>query len=269
MSFKKIIVLLTAVMLILCGCVQKNILEKETKTRKETKAIQKNEKTSYTSPVSYSDLSFYGENKAFIPSESTTQGLATGDIAPFYESFTKDCAFIEGRVTSLYEKTYEYSVRSSKFSENDRAYCYTVSVIYEFEIERVWSGDFTAGEKILIEDMQLFCGEQFYMNKGHKYLIPIRDVGEDIAILALNADTAEGETKRQTPYSTEYPYHPQIEKTADGYYFFSDDWTTLASEKAIKVENVDFEYGSVYYRDKMLLLDSKSFEENIKKMLLQ
>ena len=100
--------------------------------------------------------------------------------------------------------------------------------------------------------MQVGCGDQFYMKKGHKYLVPIEN---------------ESGTKRQTPYTTAYPYHPQIELTTDGYYFFPSDWQTLATENAIKVTDVEFGEGSVYYKDKMLLLDTESFEENMKKLL--
>lgn len=224
----------------------------------------------YDFEVSFSEIRLPPKDD-FIPSESTTQGLAVGDIAPFYESFTEDCDFIEGKVINVYEKHYEYTVISHKFKEGDRAYCYTDSVIYEFEISRVWRGNFTAGETILIEDMQLFCNTQFYMQKGHSYLIPIRDAGEDIAILALNSHTAEGETKRQTPYATEYPYHPQIEITLDGYYFFPDEWTTLAEpcEELIKVTDAEFNRGTAWYKDKMVLLDPDTFEARMKKLLSQ
>ena len=116
--------------------------------------------------------------------------------------------------------------------------------------------------------MQLFCGEQFYMNKGHKYLVPIYNAGEDIAILAMNAAKAEGETKRLSPYSTEYPYHPQIELTKDGYYFFPDEWESLAGEDAVKVTNAKFNGGTVYYKHKMLLLDAATFEEKFQNLLL-
>lgn len=224
----------------------------------------------YSSEVSFSEIKLPPDDD-FTPSESTTQGSATGDIAPFYEEFTADCDFIEGKVVNIYEKHYEYTVISHKFKEGDRAVCNTDSVIYEFEISRVWRGDFNAGETILIEDMQLFCDTQFYMQKGHSYLIPIRNAGERIAILSLNADTAEGETERQTPYTTEYPYHPQIEITLDGYYLFPDEWTTLAepSEELIKVTDAEFDQGTLWYKDKMVLLDPDTFEIRIKKLLSQ
>ncbi|MBE6572784.1 MAG: hypothetical protein E7652_00145 [Ruminococcaceae bacterium] len=207
----------------------------------------------------------------FVPSEEVADNGVMGDIAPFYESFTEDCDFIEGRVVDVYEKRYEYTVASHKFKEGDRAYCYTYSVIYEFEISRVWRGEYSVGDTVLIEDMQLFCGSQFYMQKGHSYLVPIYNAGEDISIISLNAHTAEGDIKRRTPYSTQYPYHPQIEITLDGYYFFPDEWTTLAEEgpELFRVKDVDFKYGTTYYDDKMVLLDPASFEIRMQKMLSQ
>lgn len=240
-------------------------------TRPEETMSQNDTPPEYKEKVSYNDLYFtLTENEEkYIPSEDVMNSEAMGDVAPFYETEIAGCDLIEGKVTDVYEKRYEYTLPAHKFKDGDRSYCYTVSVIYEFEITRTWRGTHKAGEKILIEDMQLFCGTQFYMQKGHSYLVPIYDAGEKIAILGLNADKAEGDIKRQTPYSTRYPYHPQIEITVDGYYFFPDDWTTLATDNAIRVTDVKFDWGTVYYEDRMLLLDPESFEKHMKILLAE
>ncbi|MBR5514732.1 MAG: hypothetical protein IKU52_00850 [Clostridia bacterium] len=265
MNFKKMFILTMTFIFLLSGCTKKTELKKKTDTPNKTETSCSTEETNYSSPVAYSSLSFYGDKKTFIPSQSANQSLVTVDIAPFYESYTENCDFIEGVITNVYEKCYEYTLPATK--SEGTAHAYTISVIYEFEIEKSRRGKHKAGERILIEDMQIGCGEQFYMKKGHKYLVPIENAGDDIAIFGLNADKAKGETKRQTPYTTVYPYHPQIEITKNGYYFFSNDWESLAAENALKVTDVEFDGGSVYYKDRMLLLDSESFEENIKKLL--
>ncbi len=209
-------------------------------------------------PYSALDISDTGLD----PELKDAAGIMTADIAPFYEEYLVDCvAVVEGRVKDVRIKNYEYTTDYDKFKEGGSTRYLWDTVIYEIEVEKIYKGELGT-ETLIIEDTILF-DSMFYLKKDHRYVIPVIQTSEDVAYGLWQGNITEGSNKKESIYSSLYSYHPQIERTEDGYYIFPDDWSTLAScGTALKVTmDVEFGCGTVYFKDKMMLIDSVNFEK--------
>lgn len=139
------------------------------------------------------------------------------------------------------------------------------------KIDRVWCGDFTVGERILIEDEVYSYKSSYFMLEGHSYVIPLRCVGDTVDLRHYKPEELiEGNVTRDGIYSTGYIYHPQIERTVDGLYLVPDDWSILRdggipviNEPRDPEEKVDFYKRSydffIHYPD--------SFEEKMNEFI--
>ena len=215
-----------------------------------------------TSPIYYSSLmlsdgSLNEEVLAF--SESSTM-----DVKAFDESILSQdhcCMIIEGTVVNLYVKHYTYDVYSDKFEENGILHGMTNTIVYEVAVDKTWYGEDISGDTILIEDTSYFTEPILAVKEGGRYVLPLYEYGD--SIWTLGHEYAGGDITRETIYSTIYPYHPQIEVTNDGSYLVSADWTTLTAKNAREVimDTLDDEF--FYYRDKMRLVDERTFAEQM------
>lgn len=218
------------------------------------------------SSVNYSSLLLSGGQ---LDHEIVSQfsGSLTTDIAAFDERFLSDCcAVLEGTITNMYPKQYAYDVYDDKFGETEVYHGISHTVVYELAVSQVWYGDSDlSGKTILVEDASYFMDEQFSLKVGGRYVVPLYDAGETIAVWG---DYASGDISRDSPYSTIYTFHPQIEVTTDGNYVVSSDWETLVSSNSriIYMDTVS-EKEAGYYDDKMRLVDANTFEIQLKLLL--
>lgn len=214
-----------------------------------------------TSPVYYSNLMLANsglDEEALACSES-----AMLDITSFDESaLSQDhcCMIIEGTVVDLYVKHYNYDIYSDKFEENGILHCRKDTVVYEVAVDKTWLGEDISGGTILIEDTSYFTEPILAVKEGGRYVLPLYEYGN--SVWTLGDEYAGGDIARETPYSTIYPFHPQIEVTNDGSYVVSQDWTTLVANNAKEVIMDTLDDGD-FWKDKMYLVDEKTFEEQM------
>lgn len=220
-----------------------------------------NETTTEEGELFYSNLISHREQPSF-----NISGYQTADIASFNEKFLKDCsAVIEGEILSAREKEYTVLYEYDKFGTNTLTEK-TNTIIYEIKVEKVWCGDFKENEIIIIQDEVFGCGEIFIPAVGGSYVLPLCNSGEDIRIGTSGQKYLSGDTKRESRYSTLYPFHPQIERTDKGY-LFSSDWDSLVTYET-KTVTVDIPLAEEYYADKMRLNSADVFESQFKQLLI-
>lgn len=239
-------------------------------------------------PVSYSSLSLpQGQIKPDILSYYSASSQSTGDIVAFSEDMLSECsAILEGTITDMYLKHYTYDTYDDKFGPKELYHNQSSSVVYELTVDRVWYGDESlSGTSVLIEDDIYVIDSYFSLKVGCSYVIPVSDAGEKKWIWG---EYAGGDLTRDGRYTTLYPYHPQIEVTAEGDYMVTTDWETLCPDDARSIwldipENSFVEYhpenkagedglittewrtlmisayDSVYYYDKLKLVEADDF----------
>lgn len=251
---------LIAACLILVICISALISKTENGDFKTT--LPMNETTTEESELFYSNLISHREQPAF-----NVSGYQTADIASFDEKFLKDCsAVIEGEVLSVREKEYTVLYEFYKFG-TDTLTEKTNTLIYEIKVKKVWFGDLKENEMITVQDELFGCGEVFIPAVGGSYVLPLYDSGKDIRINTSGQKYLIGDTKRESRYSTLYPFHPQIEKTEKGY-LFSSDWDSLVTEET-KTVTVDIPFEADYYSDKMRLNAEDIFQVQFEKLLIE
>lgn len=231
-------------------------------TGDESVLLQNNE------PIYYSALQLPNGGVKEELLEAFQGGASTASIASFREFRTDGdsvdyIAILEGEITDIYPKDYEYKVSYDKFDEDQIFNCHYKTVIYELRIEKVWFGDFAAGSTILVEDQTYWgtslCGEVFALKQDHSYVIPIYQSSDEL-FLSPSETLISGNITKDSSYSTYYPYHPQIEVTLDNYYIVPDEWETLAAPEATRIiMDVELEGDYSWYKDKMLLLSEELF----------
>lgn len=215
-------------------------------------------------PYSSLDISDIGLD----PELEDADGVVMADIAPFYEEYIADAeVVVEGKVKNVRLKQYEFTTDFDKFNTGSGTLHRWNTVIYEMEVEKIYKGELGT-ETLVIEDTILF-DSMFYLKEGHRYVLPLTQTTEDVAYGLWQGNVTEGSNKKESVYSSLYPYHPQIEITEDGYYLFPDDWTTLtSSDTAVKVTmDEPFGCGTVYFYEKMMLIDSVNFEKIFEEIL--
>lgn len=214
-----------------------------------------------TDDVLYSSLKF-PQGTACEETEKLRGNDAALCYAGFCESSVqKYCgAIVEGTVTKIYVKDYAFDEPSDKFEKGGVLHGTISTVVYELKLDKVWYGSLS-GDTVVIQDEMwgYFADEIFALKQGCRYVIP------------LDTDVTAGRysTERVSPYSTFYPFMPQIEVTLDGNYVVASDWTTLTAENARKVEMDCGETSGLadIYRDKMRLVDGATFAEQMAVLL--
>lgn len=218
--------------------------------------------TTENSKLIYSELISYREQ-----TDLNISGYHSTDIASFNENHLKECvAIIEGEVLSVKEKEYTIVYEYDKFDTNTLTEK-TNTLIYEIKIEKVWYGNIKENEIITVQDEIFASSGTFSLAEGGTYVLPLYDSGEDIRIDMAGQKYLSGETKRESKYSTLYPFHPQIEKTDSGY-LFTADWKTLVAEETKEV-TVDVPLFEEYYADKLRLNSEDVFERQFEQLLIE
>ncbi len=216
--------------------------------------------TTENSKLIYSELISHREQ-----TDLNISGYHSTNIASFNENHLKECvAIIEGEVLSVKEKEYTVVYEYDKFDTNTLTEK-TNTLIYEIKIEKVWYGNIKENEIITVQDEIFALSGTFSLAEGGTYVLPLCDSGEDIRIDMAGQKYLSGETKRESKYSTLYPFHPQIEKTDSGY-LFTADWKTLVAEETKEVI-VDVPLFEEYYADKLRLNSADIFERQFKQLL--
>ena len=165
--------------------------------------------------------------------DSTAQpSLVAFDIDMFHEDITRnDSSVVEGEILDMWANNYEYSYAFDKF-EPDGVMNYKQSTVaYKIKVNRVLSGDFSAGDEITVEDVNYPIDRIVSVKKGSTYVIPIIK-GE--GLLYAGGEIKSGSNVLESEYYTYYPFHPQIEKV-DGGYVVPDDWKTLITDECTKI----------------------------------
>lgn len=214
-----------------------------------------------TSPVYYSNLML--SNSVLNEEVLACSESAVLDIISFDESalaLDNCCMIIEGTVTDVYVKHYTFDTYSDKFEENGILHNMENTVVYEVAVDKTWYGEDISGGTILIEDTSYFTEPILAVKEGGRYVLPIYEYGDSIRTPIH--EYAGGDIARETVYSTIYPYHPQIEVTNDGSYVVSQDWTTLVANNAKEVI-MDTLDDDDFWKDKMYLVDGKTFEKQM------
>ena len=227
--------------------------------------IPANQDETDTSPVYYSSLRL--ADSILNEEAFAVTGPSMMDITSFDESaLLQDncCMIIEGIVTDLYVKHYSYDIYSDKFEKNGILHGRTDTIVYEVAVDKTWYGSDVSGDPILIEDTSYFIEPVLAVKEGGRYVLPIYEHGD--AIWTLGHEYAGGDITRETVYSTVYPFHPQIEVTRDGSYIVSEDWTTLTAKNAREIIMDTLDYDD-FWKDKMYLVDGKTFEEHMAVLL--
>lgn len=186
------------------------------------------------------------------------------DILPFSEDFLSECCgILEGTIKRIYPKHYTFDYYDDKFGELELYHSYSDSIIYELEIEKVWYGaDFTEGTTILVEDQFYFPDSYFALMEGRCYVLPIFEYGDTVMTFATG-EIASGDLSRDSIYSTEYPFHPQITRTEDGCYLVTTDWTSLTADPC-RVVNMDSETEyEGFLNDNLRLVYADDFSERL------
>lgn len=214
-----------------------------------------------TSPVYYSDLKLTNgvpSEEALAFSNADMLSITSFDASALSQD--NCCMIVEGTVVNLYVKHYSYDIYNDKFEKNGILHSKTDTIVYEIAVDKTWYGEDISGDTILIEDTSYFTEPIFAVKKGGRYVLPIYEYGD--TVWTLGHEYAGGDIARDTVYSTIYPYHPQIEVTNDGSYVVSQDWTTLTAKNAKEII-MDTLEDDDYWKDKMCLVDGKTFEEQM------
>lgn len=211
-------------------------------------------------PLYYSELTGHS-NAPKLEGSGFTSELS---ILPFDESQLKDCtAIIEGEITEIYVKDYEFSTACDKF-EPDGTLNYKISsVVYKIKAENVLSGDFQTGDIITVEDEIFMFDSVISIRQGGRYVIPISNAGNEIYV---HEDIVSGSNKRESIYATAYQFQPQIE-AVDGGYIVPETWKTLVAEDCTNIIMDVTPENDSYLYDKMYFVADDVFDVQMSKLL--
>lgn len=185
------------------------------------------------------------------------------DIAAFDESMLENCvAVIEGEIVNIHPKNYSFTTADDKFGEGGTLDYKVSTVVYEIKVAKAWYGEMKAGDTVTVEDQLFFADEILAIKKGHSYVIPICEAGNEIWSFN-HKELLSGDIQRDSIYGTVYPYHPQIEAIAGGY-IVSTDWETLtAGEKSDIIIDMELGENGDFYKDKMKLIPAETFSRQM------
>ena len=206
-----------------------------------------------SAPLDYSEIKY--SNLALPaaeidPSIAALDGTAAMiDVLPFDEAFLSECCgILEGTITAIYPKHYTFDYYDDKFGEMELFHSFSDSIVYE-------------GTTVLIEDQSFSPDSYFSLMAGRSYVLPIYEYGDTVRTFATG-EIASGDLSRDSVYSTEYPFHPQITRTEDGNYLVTTDWPSLTADPC-RVVNMDEESYDGLYKDQLRLVYAEDFAERM------
>jgi len=195
------------------------------------------------------------------------------NIVSFKESLIENsCAILEGTITNIYNKEYLYETPYNKFGTSGVIHSKLTSIIYEIKVNKVWYGsdDFTEKTYLIEDANQTYSfDETSSLKVGGKYVLPIYIAGVNIYI---PTHSASSNMTRDSQYSTNYPYHSQIQVTDDDKYIITTDWPTLLEAGSQEImfddKSTDASKDSLnLYSQKMRLVSKASFTTQIGKLI--
>ena len=196
--------------------------------------------------------------------DSTAQpSLVAFDIDMFHESITRnDSSVVEGEILDMWVNNYEYSCTFEKFGPDGVLNYKQSTVAYKIKVNRVLSGDFSAGDEIIVEDVNYPIDRIVSVKKGSIYVIPI--IKGD-GVLYLGGTLKSGSNVLESEYYTYYPFHPQIEKV-DGGYVVPDDWKTLITDECTKII-IDIPESEMNFSVSLYFVPDSVFDERMSMVL--
>lgn len=216
--------------------------------------------------IPYSELDI--SDTGFDPALGDVKGFVSLDPVPFQEKYVADCiAVVEGRIKDVRTKHYEFATDYDKFRDGGKTIYRWDTVIYEIEVEKIYKGEL--GTETLIIEEGVFLGSIFCLKEDHRYVIPVIQTSDDVSGGLYQGNIIEGSNKKESSYCSLYSGEAPIEITEDGYYLFSDIWTTLAAcEESVTVTmDIPYDADYAYYNNKMMLIDSVNFEKLFEEIL--
>ena len=172
--------------------------------------------------------------------------FASMDIMAFDDSRLNEAiAVVESEILDMWVNHYEYATASNKFEPNGRIYHKPSTVAYKIRVDKVYSGDFSIGDIIVVEDYNFILDSVISIKTGGTYVIPIAQ-GE--GVLRECDEVVSGNNILESSYYTYYQFHPQIEKVSGGY-VVPGDWKTLITDECTEIiMDIDNSfYAGMYY----------------------
>lgn len=246
-----------------CIAIAASMLPKYSNSTEETGG------TSKSGEIKYSSVAEKGESTGIDVSDYTNITWGTADIAAFSEDMLAgDCvAIVEGVITQVKEKFYNYSLKSNKFGENTVLEYNSQSIVYKMSVKKSFFGNIKNGEAITVEDVNfVYCSKTWALKKGKTYVVALYKANDDIISEEEKEKLISGEVKREGEYGTAYPYHPQIE-SAKGGYILSNDWETLTKPTDSKITFDSQVNEFEFYEDKMVYVKSEDFALRMKALV--
>ena len=171
---------------------------------------------------------------------------ASMDILAFDDSRLNEAiAVVEGEILDMWVNHYEYATASNKFEPNGRIYHKPSTVAYKIRVDKVYSGNFSVGDVITVEDYNFILDSVISIKTGGTYVIPIAQ-GE--GVLWEYDEVVSGNNILESSYYTYYQFHPQIEKVSGGY-VVPGDWKTLITDECTEIimDTDNSFYAGMYY----------------------
>ena len=168
------------------------------------------------------------------------------DIDEFYDSrLNETIAVVEGEILDMWVNHYEYATASDKFEPNGRIYHKPSTVAYKIRVDKVYSGNFSVGDVITVEDYNFILDSVISIKTGGTYVIPI---AQGDGVLWEHDEVVSGNNILESCYYTYYQFHPQIEKVNGGY-VVPGDWKTLITDECTEVimDTDNSFYAGMYY----------------------
>ncbi len=168
------------------------------------------------------------------------------DILAFDDSRLNEAmAVVEGEILDMWVNHYEYATESDKFEPNGRLYHKPSTVAYKIRVDKVYSGNFSVGDVITVEDYNFLLDSVISIKTGGTYVIPI---AQGDGILWEHDEVVSGNNILESCYYTYYQFHPQIEKVNGGY-VVPGDWKTLITDECTEIimDTDNSFYAGMYY----------------------
>lgn len=220
--------------------------------------------------VNYSSLASDG---AATPSIVKSGELS--DIAGFREDMVRTCDLcFEGTAIDVQYKHYDFRYYyGEKFDGEAYIHEQPVTQLTTFKIEKVWRGDPSlVGSTITLEDEGGGEDGTFGYRKNVGYVVLVLDLGDRKMWQPDDEEQrlVEGDVERSSPYTTYYPFQPQVEIAKTGDYIVPLWWESMTADSKVKVTlsaETPYSGWSRYnyemYADGLRLVEAETFRERM------
>ena len=223
------------------------------------------------------DYSSLASDGAMAP--SIVKSGALSDITAFREEMVRRCDLcFEGTAIDVQYKHYDYRYYYGvKFGEETFIHEQPVTQLTTFRIEKVWHGDTTlVGTTITLEDESGGEDGTFGYRRDVGYVVLVQDLGNRNMWQPDDEEQylAAGDVKRSSPYTTYYPWQPQVEIAKTGDYIVPLWWESMTADSKVKVRLSTetpyagwSRYNYEMYADMLRLVKADVFRERMQTLL--